>query len=401
MAENNENQNGQELEAVDKGFLEEAMSVLAGSDSENCSYSRGYVKRQAVFACNTCTSNPDEPAGVCLACANKCHDGHDIFELYTKRNFRCDCGNSKFGEFKCQLIPSKDAENVKNEYNHNFHGSYCTCDRLYPDPDGQDTDEMIQCVICEDWYHSGHLGCIVVEPEELQEMVCEGCMNKAPFLWTYATHFAVRPVVNISPEGGEEEVDVEDDKKEATEPSQSVIENPSTSETNEVAEKRSSTCKRKREEEISGSSVHKPAKTVDCRLKELEAQAVQRPREGAVFWPYDWRTQLCTCTSCKRAYVSAQVQFLMDPSDTLVAYENRGLEEPFGQNPLLAWTDSMDRVQQLEVIYGIQEMTTALTTFFQQCTDEGKTITAEAVRQCFEELQERVIKRRRTNAGNQ
>uniref|UniRef100_A0A3B4B6T2 UBR-type domain-containing protein n=1 Tax=Periophthalmus magnuspinnatus TaxID=409849 RepID=A0A3B4B6T2_9GOBI len=262
------------------------------------------------------------------------------------RNFRCDCGNSKFGEFKCQLIPSKDAENVKNEYNHNFHGSYCTCDRLYPDPDGQDTDEMIQCVICEDWYHSGHLGCIVVEPEELQEMVCEGCMNKAPFLWTYATHFAVISKGEVC-------------------------------------------CQIK--EEISGSSVHKPAKTVDCRLKELEAQAVQRPREGAVFWPYDWRTQLCTCTSCKRAYVSAQVQFLMDPSDTLVAYENRGLEEPFGQNPLLAWTDSMDRVQQLEVIYG-------------EWNEEHGTrasVHCGLFRQCFEELQERVIKRRRTNAGNQ
>lgn len=46
---------------------------------------QGYVKRQAVFACNTCTPNDAEPAGVCLACANKCHDGHDIFELYTKR----------------------------------------------------------------------------------------------------------------------------------------------------------------------------------------------------------------------------------------------------------------------------------------------------------------------------
>ena len=35
-----------------------------------------------------------------------------------------------------------------------------------------------------------HLGCTVADPEELQEMVCEGCMNKAPFLWTYAAHFA-------------------------------------------------------------------------------------------------------------------------------------------------------------------------------------------------------------------
>lgn len=159
---------------------------------------QGYVKRQAVFACNTCTPNAAEPAGVCLACANKCHDGHDIFELYTKRyfgsaffflfewhklqhlpypfhnqpihfwcrNFRCDCGNSKFGEFKCQLIPvsplgnrwfltelcftfvllkilhfvcsqAKDEENVRNHYNHNFNGCYCTCDRPYPDTDDQ------------------------------------------------------------------------------------------------------------------------------------------------------------------------------------------------------------------------------------------------------------------------
>lgn len=35
-----------------------------------------------------------------------------------------------------------------------------------------------------------HLGCTVEESEELQEMVCEACMNKAHFLWTYAAHFA-------------------------------------------------------------------------------------------------------------------------------------------------------------------------------------------------------------------
>lgn len=42
----------------------------------------------------------------------------------------------------------------------------------------------------------------------------------------------------------------------------------------------------------------------------------------------------------------------MDQSDTILAYENKGLDEPFGQHPLMALTSSMDRVQQLEVIYG-------------------------------------------------
>ncbi|GAA6213586.1 putative E3 ubiquitin-protein ligase UBR7 [Lates japonicus] len=411
MAANKEDPDLDEILANEEE-LEKALCVLAGSDPENCSYSRGYVKRQAVFACNTCTPNAAEPAGICLACANKCHDGHDIFELYTKRNFRCDCGNSKFQDFKCQLITAKDEENVRNLYNHNFNGCYCTCDRPYPDTDDQDNDEMIQCIICEDWFHSRHLGCTMVEPEELQEMVCEACMNKAPFLWTYAAHFAVPPVISVShPEEGEEgvEVDVEveveveegGEKEEASQSSQSGGEEPSTSAEHtkeEGVENRSSPCKRTHEQ-MTGSPGKATTKTVACRLKELQAQGLERPRQGAVFWPYSWRSELCTCTSCKRAYVAAEVQFLMDQSDTVLAYENKGLDEPFGQHPLMALTSSMDRVQQLEVIYGFNELTTSISAFLDQCVAEGKTVTVEAVHQFFEELRAR--KRRRTNAGYQ
>lgn len=44
------------------------------------------MKRQALYACNTCTPKGGEPSGVCLACSYKCHEGHDLFELYTKRS---------------------------------------------------------------------------------------------------------------------------------------------------------------------------------------------------------------------------------------------------------------------------------------------------------------------------
>lgn len=54
----------------------------------------------------------------------------------------------------------------------------------------------------------------------------------------------------------------------------------------------------------------------------------------------------------QKVYVATEVQFLMDQSDTILAYEKRGLEAPFGQHPLMALIGSMDRVQQLEVIYG-------------------------------------------------
>ncbi|XP_061699110.1 putative E3 ubiquitin-protein ligase UBR7 [Syngnathoides biaculeatus] len=374
--------------------LEHAFCVLAGSDQENCSYSRGYVKRQAVFACNTCTPSPAQPAGICLACVNKCHDGHDIFELYTKRNFRCDCGNNKFGGFRCQLIPTKDEENAKNLYNHNFFGCYCSCGRPFPDMEDQVNDEMIQCVVCEDWFHTRHLHCTVAEPEELQEMVCEACMNKAPFLWTYAAHFAVSP--NEDEEVGVLEVE---EKRTVSESSKIITEEPSTSleiKEEEAAATRSLPCKRSHDDMTVQPG---ETKTAICKLKDLQAQNVARPRRGAVFWSSTWRSRLCTCTSCKRAYVAAQVHFLMDESDSLLAYESRGLAEPFGQHPLMAVTSSMNRVQQLEFIYGYKELTTALTTFFHQCAAENKEITAEAVHHFFEELQAK--KRRRTNTGYQ
>lgn len=85
-----------------------------------------------------------------------------VVELWTRRSFRCDCGNSKFGSAACQLCPNKEPENAGNTYNHNYKGLYCFCKRPYPDPeraeDDEEEEDMTQCVACEDWFHDGHLG---------------------------------------------------------------------------------------------------------------------------------------------------------------------------------------------------------------------------------------------------
>lgn len=96
-----------------------------------------------------------ELAGVCLACSNNCHEGHDLVELYTKRNFRCDCGSDKFAspDFTCKLFDKRGIVNDDNKYNHNFAGLYCTCNRPYPDEEDTVHDCMLQCGICEDWFH--------------------------------------------------------------------------------------------------------------------------------------------------------------------------------------------------------------------------------------------------------
>uniref|UniRef100_A0A2K5DKF5 Putative E3 ubiquitin-protein ligase UBR7 n=1 Tax=Aotus nancymaae TaxID=37293 RepID=A0A2K5DKF5_AOTNA len=175
----------------DEELENEACAVLGGSDSEKCSYSQGSVKRQALYACSTCTPEGEEPAGICLACSYECHGSHKLFELYTKRNFRCDCGNSKFKNLECKLFPDKAKVNSGNKYNDNFFGLYCICKRPYPDPEDEIPDEMIQCVVCEDWFHGRHLGAIPPESGDFQEMVCQACMKHCSFLWAYAAQLAV------------------------------------------------------------------------------------------------------------------------------------------------------------------------------------------------------------------
>lgn len=168
---------------------DDADAVLGGSDDKNCTYDQGYVKRQALYACNTCTGPDSQPAGVCLACSYACHEGHNLYELYTKRNFRCDCGNASFPESNpCRLCPRKAVRNDENKYNHNFHGMYCTCKRPYPDPDDDVEDEMLQCIMCEDWYHGRHIGGAMPANRDYYEVVCTGCMSRHPFLWQYFAH---------------------------------------------------------------------------------------------------------------------------------------------------------------------------------------------------------------------
>ncbi|CAF89530.1 unnamed protein product, partial [Tetraodon nigroviridis] len=355
----------------DEELEEEASAVLGGSDSDHCSYPQGYVKRQALYACNTCTPKGGEPTGVCLACSYKCHEGHDLFELYTKRSFRCDCGNEKFAELKCKLFPEKDSVNSLNKYSQNFFGLYCTCSRPYPDPDDQVEDEMIQCVVCEDWLHGRHLGRVVPDGVELLEMICESCMNRNTFLWTYAAHLAVS--------GADRQV-----KKETTA-------DGSKTDFPDEAEKREDvappSCKRSREE--AGS----------CRLKELAGLGRTTVHAGAVFWPSSWRSKLCTCHSCQESLSAGGLSFLLDDSDTVLAYENKGKssEETRQHDPLMTALDSLNRVQQLEIIHGYNDMKSDLKDFLQTFAAEGKVVTPEDIHQFFEQQQSR--KRQRFGSG--
>lgn len=142
----------------------------------------------------------------------------------------------------------------------------------------------------------------------------------------------------------------------------------------------------------------------ECRLKELGGTGTERAEFGAVFWPSAWRTKLCSCVSCKKSYAEAGMSFLLDESDTVLAYENKGKTTEQeqagtaeGRDPLMSALNTLGRVQQLEIIHGYNDMKTELKDFLQRFAAEGKVVTPEDIRQFFQQQQNR--KRRRANAG--
>ena len=151
--------------------------INSSSQSKTCTYSQGYCS-QEIFACLTCLKENNKPAVVCLGCSFKCHKDHELLSLYFKRNVRCDCGNSHFIN-ECSLMKDKDYENLGNEYNHNYSGKYCYCDK----EDGG--MEMIQCFICEDWFHIEHVN-LYKGKESLSkgEFICKNCIkDKIKFIF--------------------------------------------------------------------------------------------------------------------------------------------------------------------------------------------------------------------------
>ncbi|KIX05732.1 uncharacterized protein Z518_03704 [Rhinocladiella mackenziei CBS 650.93] len=132
--------------------------------------------RQNVFACLTCSPPPASeaqvyvPAGICYSCSISCHGEHTLVELFSRRDFVCDCGTSRLpSSSPCTLRSDSRTGNrgvhsqeprQGNHYNHNYQNRFCACGEEYDAETEKGT--MFQCLglgtvetggCGEDWYH--------------------------------------------------------------------------------------------------------------------------------------------------------------------------------------------------------------------------------------------------------
>ncbi|KAJ6703454.1 E3 UBIQUITIN-PROTEIN LIGASE UBR7 [Salix viminalis] len=376
--------------------------VLGGDEGNECTYNMGYMKRQAIFSCLSCT--PDGNAGVCTACSLSCHDGHEIVELWTKRNFRCDCGNSKFGENFCKIFAKKDVENAENSYNHNFKGLYCSCDRPYPDPDVEAQEEMIQCIMCEDWFHDEHLGLEssneIPRDEEgepfYEDFICKTCSAVCSFLTLYPKTIWASGGEDVATNSNAKDKDVLEDIPTAC--GFGKLENDTCAK-NSSQKDNATAGKASAVGESSGknSGSDNPNQcTKDINLHTtcvlgVDVEVTSPVSEGKpLFLSKNWRDVLCRCEKCLDMYNQKQISYLLDKEDTIVEYEKMAKqkrEEKLQQQEgaELSFFNKLGHIEKVEILNGIADFKDEFRSFVESF-DKSKTITSSDVHQIFENL---------------
>ncbi|KRZ83477.1 putative E3 ubiquitin-protein ligase UBR7 [Trichinella sp. T8] len=373
-------------------FYEDVDELAGAYGTSNCTYPLGYVKRQAIYSCITCWEKSGSFCGICTACYLKCHNTHDALQLYTKRNFRCDCGNSTNKDVCCSFVPEKDPVNEKNIYGHNFEGKYCYCNEK-----SNETmeDDMFTCIFCEDWFHEGHITGSYEDGDN--ELICKGCAAKRPFLAFYIEKYGVMEKTDEDKKSETETVYVEHGAFEAENKQNSVIEEGNETESVEQLKAEKVEDVKHADTEVKNvAQLSDEEKCVLPAVKNEESNSCLLSGRTLEAYSYDvfmrngWRKELCHCLLCLDLYKTYDCEFLLDDEDTFEKYNENSqkntmssVEEMFDH-----YTVGMNPSQKLEIAYGIAEMKKELSQMVAEC--DGQTITMEDVQRLNQRL-ERII----------
>ncbi|KAJ2711415.1 hypothetical protein H4R19_003259 [Coemansia spiralis] len=302
----------------------EAAEALPGKFDE-CTFDRGHV-RQPVYACLTCTRPPaeyaqangadsaaeaTEPAGMCYSCSIECHADHDVIELFTKRHLRCDCGTRRLllqvaagGTPCCRLKKTRAAlaetENRDNVYGHNFWGFYCRCDRFYSP--SSESAVMVQCYMCNDWYHDACVGAMPPD-EAYTDYICRECVARHPVVRYIQSARATRGMVS---DGKVTRLDGNGNTSADPAAEQDVAADEEPAEPAEPARKK--------------------VRANGCRLRQDQA-AVDAAQPFDLFMADGWQDDVCTCLDCMREITSNKLMFLLKEEAVVEPEEDEGRSE--------------------------------------------------------------------------
>ena len=266
--------------------------------------------------------------------------------------------------------------NEDNGYNQNYKGVYCTCSRPYPDPEDATPDEMIQCIVCEDWFHGRHLDGISNLPRDdsYGEMICHLCANEHKDIFSAYQGLAVSVVGKL--DGTDADLDV------------SVADEANASRVEDEQDPKSGADDKDSKDKVGESSKSCPRKSIGGEIPDQKI--------SALFLPNGWREQLCRCGDCIKMYDEKRLEFLIDPEDTVHFYESQSSAESGTQYEAgMKALSSMDRIKQVEAIQSYNEMKESLKSYLKKFADEGKVVGEEDIQEFFRNMSQNSAKRQK------
>ncbi|KAG0325131.1 putative E3 ubiquitin-protein ligase ubr7 [Dissophora globulifera] len=388
-----------------------------------CTNSLGYL-RQKVYACLTCNPNPSQEAGICYSCSISCHGEHNLVELFTKRHFRCDCGTDKFKDTPCKLDPkTAGSVNALNQYNHNYLGRFCWCDIQY-DPIKEEST-MLQCVVCEDWFHDTCIG-ITPHNDDFDDFICRTCTRDHTFLRRYAQNSLF--MIGLSKQGDGpksvtmvdcskmddkdvkgKSIDKGDDTSSATqelnkaeeqidivtiaESTAAVTATVTTTTTSTISTTTTSNSSEKRSlsttvdtiEDVDGddSGRNKRFKQdLDACKLQLQPDDAYPDQEMNLFATEGWRDQLCQCVDCMALYTKEGVLFILGEEPVFEDEEDDDAETSILESGMKRLSE-MNRVDAMDGMLAYNTMRDELRTFLAPFVEQGKVVTAEDIQEFF------------------
>ncbi|EGC34214.1 hypothetical protein DICPUDRAFT_153611 [Dictyostelium purpureum] len=395
----------------EKNLIEEAkrQEEEDWGDENCCSFEKGYIN-QSVFACRTCSTD-DRLFGFCYGCSMHCHLYHDIYELFHKKDFRCDCGTlvqqPKEGdqkkEFLCQLAPiSKDENgeqivkkeilNSKNQYNHNFKGKYCYCDSVY-----DYKEDMIQCILCMDWFHEQCLKLNskvsdIPSVDEFSDLICSDCVKKFNFLqyYPYIRVYIVNDHIVID---DPPKADIENKTTVTTTTTTTTKTTTTTTTTATEATTTSS-------ENITGSgldlvtpplNITSANTTSESTINKLSVNSNRCKKSligpnslfsGDLFCKENWTSDLCQCGDCKIYYKENKLEFLFEGDSNTISHRESLESSVEGDKDIFNKTqDTFEKIvplqQQRALLEGYSNMKEKLKDFFSKKADTNQVITKQ------------------------
>ncbi|KAJ2093494.1 hypothetical protein IW138_000345 [Coemansia sp. RSA 986] len=363
----------------------EAAEVLPGKFDE-CTFDRGYI-RQPLYACLTCTHPPAEycssasvkvssdkketpPAGMCYSCSIECHSGHDIVELFTKRNFRCDCGTRRLLPRTrthspcCSLKGTRTAlaklENTENAYNHNFWGFYCRCNKFY-DPENESA-EMVLCYVCNDWFHDSCIGMMPKEGE-YEDYICRTCV---------ASHAVLRCINTskvkyglVSQEGLVTDIA---DSIGGLAPLGCKEKPANPAESNDLDD---------------NEPARKKARPSLCRLRS-DRDAIDSQGRFDMFMEEGWTDDVCTCIDCMREIEASKLLFLIKEEEIVEPEEDETRGESLYESALKQ-LQTMDHTRAIDAALAYRTLSSKLMDFLRPFATSGKVVTNQDIQSFFEQ----------------